>query len=131
MVDKAALPGDLALDRREAEDLRRILDALDLIAAERLRLHGGDDQGMVMRLLVRRMIDGDASGMPLLRLARETGIPRETLRRKLGPLLNRHYLVQDENGRYCVGAAYLEAIIRSRQAVVEALDVIAGRSIQS
>ncbi|RJF87204.1 hypothetical protein D3874_09335 [Oleomonas cavernae] len=121
MSDGAATLADLAIDGRQNEDIRRLLDVLDLIATERLRLHGGDEQGAVMRLLMRRLIDGDAAGLPLLRLAKETGIPRETLRRKLGPLLNKRFLVQDEAGRYRIGKAYVVASFASRQAVLAAL----------
>lgn len=124
MTDGAASLADLAIDGRQSEDIRRLLDVLDLIAAERLRLHGGDEQGAVMRLLMRRLIDGDAAGLPLLRLARETGVPRETLRRKLGPLLNKHFLVQDEAGRYRIGKAYVAASFVSRQAVLAALSAL-------
>ena len=124
MSDSAATLADLAIDGRQSEDIRRLLDVLDLIAGERLRLHGGDEQGAVMRLLMRRLIDGDVAGVPLLRLAKETGIPRETLRRKLGPLLNKRFLVQDEAGRYRVGKAYIAASFVSRQAVLAALSVL-------
>ncbi|MCF4166628.1 helix-turn-helix domain-containing protein [Zavarzinia compransoris] len=103
------------LDAQGIEDVRRLLDLLDVIAVERQRLHGGDEQGAVMRLLVRQLLDGDASGMPLLRLSRLTGIPRETLRRKIGTLLNRGYLVQDEAGRYHAGAAYFRDSVAARQ----------------
>jgi len=114
----AAIPG---LDDAGIEETRHLLDLLDLIAAERLRLHGGDEQGAVMRLLLRQMIGGDDSGMPLLRLARLAGRPRETLRRKLGPLLNRGYLVQDTAGRYHCGAAYFADSASARQRILDAL----------
>ncbi|MDD3447038.1 MAG: helix-turn-helix domain-containing protein, partial [Zavarzinia sp.] len=102
-VEPGRIPG---LDAQGVEDVRRLLDLLDVIADERQRLHGGDEQGAVMRLLARQLLDGDGAGMPLLRIARLTNIPRETLRRKIGPLLNRGYLVQDEEGRYHCGEAY-------------------------
>ncbi|MCW0183467.1 hypothetical protein [Zavarzinia sp.] len=115
---RPSLPG---LDADGIEETRHLLDILDLIAAERLRLHGGDEQGAVMRLLLRQMIAGDNNGMPLLRLARLAGCPRETLRRKLGPLLNRGYLVQDEAGRYHCGAAYFADSASARQRILAAL----------
>lgn len=108
------------------EDIRRVLDLLDVIAEERLRLHGGDEQGAVMRLLVRQLLEGDGSGMPLLRLARQTGIPRETLRRKIGPLLNRGYLRQDEDGRYHAGTAYFQDAASARERLVKTLRDLFG-----
>lgn len=112
------------------EDIRRVLDLLDVIAEERLRLHGGDEQGAVMRLLVRQLLEGDGSGMPLLRLARQTGIPRETLRRKIGPLLNRGYLRQDEEGRYHAGIAYFQDAASARERLVKTLRDLFGDAIR-
>lgn len=112
------------------EDIRRVLDLLDVIAEERLRLHGGDEQGAVMRLLVRQLLEGDGSGMPLLRLARQTGIPRETLRRKIGPLLNRGYLRQDADGRYHAGIAYFQDAASARERLVKTLRDLFGDAIR-
>lgn len=109
------------LDADGVEEMRRLLNLLDIIAIERQRLHGGDEQGAVMRLLVRQLLDGDASGMPLLRLSRLTGIPRETLRRKIGILLNRGYLIQDEAGRYHAGEAYFRDSFDARQRATVAI----------
>ncbi|PWR22902.1 helix-turn-helix domain-containing protein [Zavarzinia aquatilis] len=121
MSDGAAPSPIPGLDPASIDETRHLLDLLDLIAAERQRLHGGDEQGAVVRLLLRQMIGGDDRGMPLLRLAKLTGCPRETLRRKLGPLLNRGYLVQDEAGRYRCGAAYFTDSASARQRILDAL----------
>lgn len=121
MSDDPAPPPLPGLDAAGIEETRSLLDILDLIAAERLRLHGGDEQGAVMRLLLRQMIGGDSGGMPLLRLARLAGCPRETLRRKLGPLLNRGYLAQGEDGRYHIGAAYFADSADARRRILTAL----------
>lgn len=121
MENQPATLEDLDVVGSDGENLRRLIGVLDLIAAERARLHGGDEQGAVMRLLLRHLLDGDSAGMPLLRLSKLTEIPRETLRRKLGPLLNKGFLLREADGRYRLGRAYLKAGIESRKAVLAAL----------
>lgn len=110
-----------SLDAGALEELRRLLDVLDTIAAERLSLHGGDEQGAVMRHLLRQLLAGDHEGLPLFRLARLTGFPRETLRRKIGLLLNRGYVVQDEAGRYHCAPAYVADSNAARRRVIDVL----------
>ncbi|MFA5121851.1 hypothetical protein [Zavarzinia sp.] len=122
MTEKApAVTPGFVRDADDAVGVRRLLDLLDLIAEERMRLHGGDEQGAVMRLLLRQLLDGDTAGMPLLRLSRLAEVPRETLRRKLGVLLNRGYLMQDGDGRYHITPAYFTASAAARKRVETAL----------
>ncbi|PWR23432.1 helix-turn-helix domain-containing protein [Zavarzinia compransoris] len=123
-------PALAVLEAGGVEGIRRLLDLLDVIAEERHRLHGGDEQGAVMRLLTRQLLAGDTGGMPLLRLSRQTGIPRETLRRKIGPLLNRGYLRQDEAGRYHCGAPYFTDAAAARERLVKTLQSLFGDTIR-
>lgn len=82
------------------ERLERFLAFLDRLYERRTALHRGDEQAAVMRVLTRAcLIDGEP-GVSLHALSKQTGVPRETLRRKIGTLINRAYVEQDEEKRY-------------------------------
>lgn len=96
--------------------LERYLAFLDRLYETRMRLHVGDAQAAVMRILTRACTIEGEPGVSLHALARQTGIPRETLRRKIGTLINKRFVEQDAEKRFRPTEAYRLA---SRQDMIE------------